>query len=74
LQLEVGYGTVGTADTKVVRSVLCGKNPSTHQEGRCMHYVPHRASSNNMENMGERKMEGEEVLCVAVEVRRAGKW
>ena len=73
LQLEVGYGAVGTAGSKLVLSVKSGKKPFMHQGDRFMPYLPHRTSSSHMECMCKRKVEGQERFRVTVKVRHTEK-
>ena len=68
LQSEVGYGAVGTNDSKIVRSVLHGKKPSKYQGNRFIRYVPQCTSSSHRVCMDKRKIAGEEG-----EVRHTGK-
>jgi len=73
LQLEVGFGAVVTADSKLVLSVLSGKKPLKHQGDRFMHYVPQCTSSSHMECIYKRKTEGQERFRVTVKVRHTDK-
>jgi len=66
LQLEVGYGAVGTADSKLVLSVVSGRKTFKYQGDRFMHYVPQCTSNSHMECMHKRKMEGQEIFRVTV--------